>query len=148
MEGILKHEGECLIYPGEYTLLPEFKALVEEVKSLHNEETARPIDNMHERKDGFTTGIAVPGARKEDIFVAVNENILSIVVIHRENESLWEDETQHKVPSGKAFEHFILLPDNIDAAFITAWYSQGILNFYIPKATTPSKGNAIRVVVY
>jgi HSP20 family molecular chaperone IbpA len=148
MQVIVKHEGECAIYPGEYTPLPKFKSLLEEGNLSHNEGNARPFVNMRELKDGFSMEIAVAGAKKEDIFIDVHDNILGIVIVRKDYESLWEDKTQHDVIDSNTFEHFILLPDNIDSEFITSWYSQGILNFYIPKGTTPTKGKSIQVVVY
>ena len=143
----LLYAKEYSVYPGEYIPLPEVEALEEELKIHGKDSAAKPLINMDEFKDCFKIEVVVPGVRREDIFIHVHDNVLSIVVLHKDCEELKKKLQRHEFESDFLLRN-ILLPDNADAEFISAGYRQGILSLHIPKTHKPSKNNTNQIVVY
>jgi len=147
MRGNLSYTKEYPVYPGEYIPLPEVEILLEELKKPGKDYVAKPLVNMNECKDCFKIKVVVPGARREDIFIYVHDNILSIVVLNKDCEVLKEKLQIHEFDA-ECLERHILLPDNADSEFVSAEYRQGILNLHIPKTHESSKTNTKQIVVY
>lgn len=140
------HSRECAIYPGEYIPLPEHQALLEACKVSGNNSAVLHV-NMDEYQDSFKIDITVPGVKREDIFIQVQDNILSLVVLHKENEEMRKKLQIHEYDAD-FLERQLVLPKNADTEFISAEYRQGILTLYIPKAEDPSCKNLQQIVIY
>ena len=147
MRDNMPNTKECLVYPGEYIPLPEVEALLEELKLPRKDSVANALVNMDEFKDCFRIEVILPGAQREDIFITVQEYILSIVVLHKNCEELKKKYKIHEFEN-KCIERHILLPDNADPEFIVAEYRQGVLHLHIPKTNEPSKTNINQIAVY
>jgi len=139
---------EYTVYPGEYIPLPEKEALLEELKVPPEDSAVKPPVNMDEFKDCFKIEMMIPGVKREDIFIHAHDNILSIVVLHKEYEELKKKKLQIHEYDTECLERHILLPGNTDTEFISAEYREGILHLHIPKTKGPSKTNSNVVVVY
>ena len=144
----LTYKKDYTVYPGEYNPLPEVQAFLDELKIRAKDSAAKPLVNMDEYEDCFKIEMVVAGARREDIFINVNENVLSIVVLHKDCAGYKKNKLQIHEFDTESFERHILLPDDADTEFVSAEYSQGILNLYIPKTLNPSGTHTSQVVVY
>jgi HSP20 family protein len=139
---------EYPVYPGEYTPMPEVEALLEELKTPHKDSSAKPLVNMNECKDLFTIEVVVPGVRREEIYIHVHNNVLSIVVLHKDCVESKKEKLQIHEFDTECLERHILLPDNADTEFVSAKYREGILSLHIPKTHEPSKTYTNQIVVY
>lgn len=93
-----------------------------------------PAIDVSETDDQFLVTVELPGMKKENIDVSLENNLLSI-----SGERKQEDETEnvkyHRVESRYgSFTRTIQLPDNVDNDSVSATYSDGVLNISIAKA--------------
>lgn len=144
----LTYTKEYTVYPGEYNPPREVKSLVEELQTRGRRFAPQPLVNMDEFKECFRIEVVVPGVKREDIFVFLHDNILSIVVPDKHREEFRIKKMQIHEFDTKSFERHILLPDNADTEFISAEYKQGILSLYIPKSNKPSSPDTKQIIVY
>ncbi len=95
-----------------------------------------PAVNVKENKDAFTLEVAVPGMKKEDFKVEINNDVLTI-------SAKQEDKKEEKAEDGnytrrefsyQSFERSFRLPKNqVDGDHIAARYEHGILQLNVPK---------------
>ncbi len=147
MNDNLTYIKENSIYPGGYTPLPEVEALLEELKKPDKDITTKPLVNMNESKDCFRLEVVVPGVKRENIFINLHENILSIAVLHKKEELKNEKLQIHEFDT-LCFERHILIPDKADIEFVSAQYKEGILSLYIPKTQQPSTLSVKQIITY
>jgi len=140
--------NKCTAYPGEYKPLPEKEALFEKLIRHPLEHPAKPPLNLDEFEDYYKLEIMVPGANREDIFIYLQDNFLSIAVFHKGCDRLKKGKKQIHEYEVECLERNFLLPDNTDAAFIRAEYKEGILHLYLPKTDKPLNVTEKQVVVY
>ena len=140
-------QKEYSAYPGEYIPMPEAKAMLKELKLTPKDFLAKPPVNMEEYKDCYKIDVIIPGVRREDIFIYVQDTILSIMVLHMACEGLKKKLQIHEFDI-KGRERHILLPENADTEFVSAEYKQGILRLHIPKSLQPAATNFQQIVVY
>ena len=138
---------ECLVYPGEYIPLPEIEALAKEIRINGKQSVVKPLVNMDEQEDCDKIEVALPGILREDIFVNVYGNDLTVIVFHKNSVELKEKLQIHEFDTDFLVRH-LLLPETADTEFICATYQSGILCFYIPKNPAPHPSRLNQIVVY
>lgn len=134
------------VYPGEF--IPRMK--VEDVAGQLNKEgkikIIEPLVNITDLPECLKIEVAVPGMDREDFFIKVLDNILSITVFHKDLPQ-GESFKLHEFNCG-CFHRNIVLPENIDTEFVVAEYKAGLLHLYLPKTDYPLKQASSRIVVY
>ena len=141
------YSGNCSPYPGECIQAPfALDELLEELSKEH-EGTTTPLVNIVELPDLFTVEIAAPGLKREDFYVSINENILSIYVLHKEPDAHTKVYLQHEF-NYCCFKTEINIPDKFYTEFLHARYSDGILSVSLPRANESLKHVLARVTVY
>jgi HSP20 family protein len=98
-----------------------------------------PAVNTREADDAYYIEVDLPGVKKEDISIDVNDNVLTISG-ERKIEEERKDEEFYRVESvyGK-FERSFTLPEDVDADKIEAEAKDGVLTVKIPKAQVVEK---------
>lgn len=93
----------------------------------------KPAVNTREGKDAYHIDVDLPGVKKEDISVDVENNMLTISG-KRETKSEVKEEDYYRVESsyGK-FERSFTLPEKVDTENIRAACEDGVLEVVIPK---------------
>ena len=92
-----------------------------------------PAVNIKENEKGFELDLAVPGYKKEDFNVEVDNDILSISTeLKSENEKKEDDYTRREF-SYTSFKRSFSLPETINGSKIVAHYEGGILSLTLPK---------------
>ncbi|MDW8205072.1 MAG: Hsp20/alpha crystallin family protein [Cytophagales bacterium] len=92
-----------------------------------------PEANIKENADEFIVELAVPGLKKEDFNIQVEDNVLRISAI-KQNESTNEATTVHcREFSFYSFERTFRLPKSADGDKIASTYTNGVLHLNIPK---------------
>ena len=100
---------------------------------VDNWNASAPAVNIKDNTDGFELELAVPGAKKEDFKVEVDNDILTISSeVKSENEETKENYTRKEF-TYSSFNRAFTLPETVDGAKIDAKYEDGILRVTLPK---------------
>lgn len=92
-----------------------------------------PAANIKDNDSEFNIELAIPGKKKEDFKIDVNENILTISSQEeKSNEEKGENFTRKEF-SYKSFKRSFKLPEVAEFENSTAKYEDGILKIVIPK---------------
>ncbi|MEP2023872.1 MAG: Hsp20/alpha crystallin family protein [Reichenbachiella sp.] len=92
-----------------------------------------PQVDISETEKSFELSFAIPGIKKNEISIDLNEGQL-IVSGERKFEEKKEEKNFHSVETRYgSFSRSFHLPDNIDANKVEAKYEDGLLNITIPK---------------
>jgi len=91
--------------------------------------------DVSETDDQFLVNVELPGMKKEDIDVSLEDNRLTVSG-ERSFEKEHDNGTKyHRVESRYGtFERTVQLPDNVDSESVSATYQDGILNISINKS--------------
>ena len=92
-----------------------------------------PKVNIRETSDAFWVDMAVPGMKKSDFQIDLDNQLLSISTeLKQEKESNEENYTRREF-GYSSFKRTFTLPESVDDSKINASYSDGILNIHLPK---------------
>jgi HSP20 family protein len=138
----------CSVYPGGYFPVLEEAELQWAFQQSKKVNTFNPTLNLNEQDDCFKLEAALPGLHREDFFISIDEDVLSIAVLHRNDAGSKENCFQMPSFGYECFNRKLTLPSNAESTFIQAEYRKGILNMYLPKTNTPTRQAHINVVVY
>ena len=136
------------VYPGEYIPLLDTAALMEDLRRPHEQLAIQPLVNVSEQPDCFKIEVTIPGFKREDFFIDIEDNLLSIVAMQQTFLSAEEWKFQQHEFNCESFIHHIVLPENIDPEFVSAEYQAGVLTMYLLKAMHENKHTHTQVVVY
>ena len=147
MNNLASYKSNYAVYPGEYIPLPEVRARLEELQLSKKDLPLHPLLNIDEFEDCYKIIAVIPGVSREDIFIDVQNNLLSIIVLHSDMEERKKKFKIHEF-EGKYFERQIILPYNADPAFVSSEYHEGILRICIPKSESQVKAFSSQIVTY
>jgi HSP20 family protein len=93
-----------------------------------------PAVDLYEDKDSFTVKAELPGLKREDIDVSLNDGTL-VISGERKTEQKFDEAETHRVERyyGR-FQRSIALPASVKADQIAAQYKDGILTVTLPKS--------------
>jgi len=92
-----------------------------------------PKVNIKEEADAFVVEMAVPGLKKSDFNLNLENNILSISAEIEENNEEKEDGYTRREFGYSSFKRTFALPETVEDSKINAKYNEGILNIHLPK---------------
>lgn len=92
-----------------------------------------PQVDVAETDKGFELQFAVPGLKKEDLNIELNQNVLTVSG-ERKFKDEKDEKNYHAVETKYGvFKRSFQLPDSIDADALEAKYEDGILRVTVPK---------------
>jgi HSP20 family protein len=92
-----------------------------------------PKVNIKESADAFTVEMAIPGLKKSDFHIDIeNQSLCISTEIKQENEQSEENYTRREF-GYSSFKRTFSLPESVDDDKIDAKYSDGILSILLPK---------------
>jgi HSP20 family protein len=95
--------------------------------------TFNPKTDVAETEKAYEIHLAVPGMKKEDFKLELNENLLTISGERKFNEEK-HDKNYHAVETFYgSFSRSFRVPENVEASKIQAAYVNGILEVTLPK---------------
>jgi len=100
---------------------------------LENDKSNVPAVNIRENEIDFELELAVPGRKKEDFQIEINENVLTISTESKTEENVEKDNYTRREFAYSSFKRAFTLPKTIDEDSIKANYDNGILKFTLPK---------------
>lgn len=94
-----------------------------------------PAVNIKETADDFQVEVAVPGKKKEDFNIELDQNVLTISSEQKsENEETSNDgRYTRKEFNYAAFKRAFTLPETVEQDKIKAVYNNGVLSIKVPK---------------
>ncbi|MFP3981594.1 MAG: Hsp20/alpha crystallin family protein [Desulfobacterales bacterium] len=104
----------------------------------------RPMVDTYEKDDHIVIKAELPGVKKDDISIDVNNNVLSIKGERKDEEKVDEENYYRQERFYGKFQRAFTLPDNVDTDNIEANYNEGVLEVKVPK-TEESKTRKIEV---
>ena len=107
--------------------------------SLWEDRLAEPMTSLSadiwEEKDNIFVKMAMPGVKKEDIKITVNEDNLSISGHTKSEEEKKDDEKRYYFRSMESsYSQSFNLPTKVDPDKIEAKFEDGVLSVKLPKA--------------
>lgn len=110
--------------------LAEFPSLF---TSNFNTGMSLPKVNIKEEADAFVVEMAVPGLKKSDFNINLENNTLSISAEIEEKNEQKDDGYTRREFGYSSFKRTFTLPETVEDSKINAKYSEGILNIHLPK---------------
>lgn len=92
-----------------------------------------PKVDIWETEKGYDLHVAVPGMKKEDFKIDLNEKYLTISGERKLNREVKEDHYHSIESSYGSFSRTFTLPENVESSGITARYADGVLEVHIPR---------------
>jgi HSP20 family protein len=93
-----------------------------------------PSVDLYEDKDAVTVQAELPGLKKEDITLNLEDGVLTISG-ERKQEKKFEEAESHRIERYHGrFQRVVSLPSEVDAEKIKAAYNDGILTVTLPKS--------------
>ncbi|GAA3521631.1 Hsp20/alpha crystallin family protein [Aquimarina addita] len=92
-----------------------------------------PKVNIKETADAFMVDMAVPGLKKSDFHIDIDNKILSISTETKEESEEKEENYTRREFGYASFKRTFTLPESVNDEKINASYNQGILSILLPK---------------
>ncbi|TXN35080.1 Hsp20/alpha crystallin family protein [Flagellimonas hymeniacidonis] len=100
---------------------------------MENWNTDLPAVNIKDNSEGFVLELAVPGGKKDDFKVEVDNDLLTISSeVKTESKEEKENYTRREF-AFSSFKRAFTLPETVDGTKIDASYENGILKLSLPK---------------
>jgi HSP20 family protein len=134
--------GNDLSKKKQVTGLPSFSSWIDNffdtdlgtgLVSNFNTGITLPAVNIKEDNENYFLEVAVPGMKKEDFNLEIDNDILSISAATKSDSEKTEDNYTRREFGYSSFKRTFTLPDTVQADKIKAKYEHGILNVHIPK---------------
>lgn len=103
-----------------------------------------PRVDVIERDNEYCIRAELPGVSKEDLDVALNENVLTIRATTRKEEQEEKGQYYRRETSRGEFQRTVRLPGMVDSDQTKATFKDGVLELIVPKAPDV-KRRAIKV---
>ncbi len=95
--------------------------------------TTIPAVNIKEADTHFEIALAVPGKKKDDFEIDVEDNLLSIASQEKEEKTSEDGKFTRREFSYNSFRRSFTIPESVDVTKIDAQYSSGVLTVSLPK---------------
>ncbi|REG87686.1 Hsp20/alpha crystallin family protein [Winogradskyella sediminis] len=92
-----------------------------------------PKVNIKETPDAFVVEMAVPGLKKSDFHIDIDNQMLSISTETKEEHEDKGDHYTRREFGYSSFKRTFTLPESVNDEDINATYKEGILNIHLPK---------------
>jgi HSP20 family protein len=105
-----------------------------------------PAVNISQTDKDYSVEVAVPGLKKEDFKVEVEDGVLCISAETKEEKEEKDKKYTRREYSYNSFSRSFMLPDGLKAEDIKANYNDGILKITLPKAVVEKKKTTAKSV--
>jgi len=106
-----------------------------------------PKVNIRETKDAYFVDVAVPGLKKSDFHIYLDNQVLSISKEMDESNEQQEDNFTRREFGYSSFKRSFSLPETIKEGEIKAEYTNGVLSIHLPKKdeVIPKPARSIKI---
>jgi len=119
--------------------------LFNELMNMDMVSYSEPKMNVMETKENYTIQYCVPGLKKEDLKISIDNEGNLVVEMNKQTVNDKKEEKKDNVRylrhefSSEQFRNTLMLPDDIHRDKITAKVDNGILEIVLPKVTVEEK---------
>ncbi len=119
--------------------------LFNELMNMDMVSYSEPKMNVMETKENYTIQYCVPGLKKEDLKISIDNEGNLVVEMNKQTVNDKKEEKKDNVRylrhefSSEQFRNTLMLPDDIHRDTITAKVDNGILEIVLPKVTVEEK---------
>lgn len=106
-----------------------------------------PATNVKETDTSYQLELSVPGFSKEDFKVKVDEDVLSIEALHREEKKDENERYTRREFRTSSFMRSFRLPKRIKAEGISANYENGILKLVVPRVQESGQSGSKEIAI-
>ena len=106
-----------------------------------------PSVDIVENDESFLVNVELPGVRKEDVKITINDGVLTVKGEKKQEGEVKEDNYRRIERTFGSFERSFTLPVGVQSERIAAAYSNGVLSITVPKAEQ-AKPREIEVKVH
>jgi HSP20 family protein len=99
---------------------------------IENYNTSVPAVNIRDNEDNYVIELAIPGQKKEDFNVEIDNHIMTISMESKSEDEVVENNYSRREFAYSAFTRSFNLPETINEDKIDASYIDGILRFTLP----------------
>lgn len=93
-----------------------------------------PFSNLAKKEDSsFHLEVDLPGVKKEDIDISVEDGVLSVSAVRKYKNELTRDDYYISESAFGKFERRYVLPDNVDTESVDAEFNDGRLQISLQK---------------
>jgi HSP20 family protein len=133
--GSLSNTNSNLNFPTWSTWLDDIfnRDLPSVFTSNFNTGITLPKVNIKETADAFIVDMAVPGLKKSDFHIDLENQLLSISSEIKEEKELKDDNFTRREFGYSSFKRTFTLPETVNDDKINASYTDGILSILLPK---------------
>lgn len=100
---------------------------------MENFNGAVPAVNIKENEKGFELELSVPGRKKEDFNIEIDDSLLTISSEFKTENETKEGNYTRREFGFSSFKRSFTLPESVNEEKIDATYENGILKFTLPK---------------
>jgi len=100
---------------------------------MENFSNTLPAVNIRENERDFELELAVPGKKKEDFNIEIDNNVLTISLEEKKEDEVKDKNYTRREFSYSSFKRAFTLPETVNEDKINAAYTDGILKFTLPK---------------
>ena len=118
--------------PSINSLFDDFFTNTDKLDTNYRKNTI-PAVNVKEGETSFTIELAVPGMKKEDLNIELDNNKLTISNNQEDSKTKETEKYTRKEFAYSKFQRTFNLPKNVDEKSIKGDYKDGILTIAIPK---------------
>lgn len=114
---------------------------LEDFTDMSKDKKFLPAVNIAENKKEFKMDLAVPGFKKEDFKVAVENGYVTISAETEQKTDKKDEKITRREWIYNSFSRSFTLPESVDADNIKANYDKGVLKVTLPKTRVEEKEN-------
>ena len=100
---------------------------------IDNFRTSFPAVNIKENEKDYVLELAIPGQKKEDFNIEVDNHVLTVSMETSNEEEVKDESYTRREFAYTSFKRAFTLPETVDEEHINAAYNNGILQFTLPK---------------
>ncbi len=100
---------------------------------IDNFQSTVPAVNVKESEKEFELELAVPGRKKEDFNVEIDNGVMTISTEQKSENTVSDENYTRREFGYSSFKRSFTLPKTVNADQINATYEDGVLKFVLPK---------------
>jgi HSP20 family molecular chaperone IbpA len=138
---------QATIYPGCYTPINDSEKKWERLLKKAKPKAINPPVRITQLADHYRIQLFLPGFNREELMIHTQDHLVSIVgmrISYREAQVPNKKANSSKLRYVKEIE----LPDDVDAEFASADYSDNVLSIHLFKANSPVRNGSANIPVY
>lgn len=128
-----KGDGHTITVPRVFSDVFDVNRFLEDETWLPKLFKKMPAVNIKETGTEFSIELAVPGMKKEDFKLELENNLLTISSEKEENKDTKEDSYTRREYNYESFSRSFTLPENVKSEALKATYENGVLKIAVPK---------------